>query len=181
VTFQQSVEIKDGVCAVLEYGKIKEFFDKLAAGQSAAVVLLKGIKVSRGIDRTIQATLVAIYGTKPARLAEVLRECQRLVANVFGDSFAPYDIDQIHATIVGLEQIPKSPQLNRNLSQSRDRLQQMDLPGFLSSLKANPCSRSVRRWVDLTIGIFHSPAEGKDRSIGHSQYRGQESCSWVGR
>jgi hypothetical protein len=42
VTFQQSVEIKDGVLAVPEYGKIKEFFDKLAAGQSAAVVLLKG-------------------------------------------------------------------------------------------------------------------------------------------
>lgn len=41
VTFQQSVEIKDGVSAVPEYAKIKEFFDKLAAGQSAAVVLLK--------------------------------------------------------------------------------------------------------------------------------------------
>ena len=41
VTFQQSVEIKDAVAAVPEYAGIKSFFDKLSAGQSAAVVLLK--------------------------------------------------------------------------------------------------------------------------------------------
>ena len=41
VTFEQSVEIKDALAAVPEYARIKDFFDKLAAGQSAAVVLLK--------------------------------------------------------------------------------------------------------------------------------------------
>jgi hypothetical protein len=41
VTFEQWVEIKDTVAAVSEYPKLKDFFDKLAAGQSAAVVLLK--------------------------------------------------------------------------------------------------------------------------------------------
>lgn len=63
-----------------------------------------------------------------------------MLRDTLGASFSqPYDIDQIHATIVGLEQMPESPQLNWNLARSRTRLEQMDLPGFLNSLEANPC------------------------------------------
>ena len=41
VTFEQSLEIKTTVAAPSDYAKVKDFFDKVLAGQSAPVVLLK--------------------------------------------------------------------------------------------------------------------------------------------
>jgi hypothetical protein len=41
VTFEQSLEVKDALAGAAEYSQIKDFFDRVAGGQSAAVVLLK--------------------------------------------------------------------------------------------------------------------------------------------
>lgn len=41
ILFEQSVEIKDTVAPAEEYGKMREFFEKIAAGQRSAVVLLR--------------------------------------------------------------------------------------------------------------------------------------------
>lgn len=41
VTFEQSLEIKDTLATAAEYGKVKDFFDTVLGGQSAAVILLK--------------------------------------------------------------------------------------------------------------------------------------------
>ncbi len=51
----------------------------------------------------MQVTLVAHYGRKPAGLAAFLRYLQNNLATSLGRAFQPYDIEQVHATIVGLE------------------------------------------------------------------------------
>jgi hypothetical protein len=41
IRFEQLLEIKDAVAEVAEYPRIKDFFDKVAGGQSAPVVAVK--------------------------------------------------------------------------------------------------------------------------------------------
>ena len=49
-------------------------------------------------------TLAAYWGpNKPAALAALLEKLQELTAGHFGGAFETYDIEQIHATLIGLE------------------------------------------------------------------------------
>jgi hypothetical protein len=41
VAFEQSLEVKDTIADATEYPRIKDFFDKVSAGQSAPVILSK--------------------------------------------------------------------------------------------------------------------------------------------
>jgi hypothetical protein len=41
IRFEQSLEIKDALAEVAAYPQVKDFFDKVSAGQSAPVVLVK--------------------------------------------------------------------------------------------------------------------------------------------
>lgn len=86
-----------------------------------------------------QATLVTAYGPKPAHLSALLLECQRMLTEALGDSFQPYELSQIHATIIGLEHLLESPNCNLNLWRFRSRLGHMDLPGFVASVLTHPC------------------------------------------
>jgi hypothetical protein len=80
-----------------------------------------------------QATLVALWGEKPAPLARLIRECRSLA----GEALAiPYELEQVHATIVGLAHDPRDPRLNRNFLEHRGRREVMDLAGFLAHLRA---------------------------------------------
>src|SRR5262245_43314583 len=83
-----------------------------------------------------QLTLVAFYGQKPNALADLIRECQQTIAARFGRSFQPYDMLQVHATILGLEPCPQSVN-NRNLSLYRGELKEMDLAGFRAFLSGD--------------------------------------------
>ena len=80
-----------------------------------------------------QATLVALWGEKPAPLAGLIRECQSLAGEVLE---VPYELEQVHATIVGLAHDPGDPRLNRNFLEHRGRREAMDLAGFLVHLRA---------------------------------------------
>jgi hypothetical protein len=51
----------------------------------------------------MQVTLVAHYGQKPTGLAMLLQRLQERLGDALGGAFLPYDIEQVHATIVGLE------------------------------------------------------------------------------
>jgi len=51
----------------------------------------------------VQLTLVSHYGEKPADFAALIRELQANIAAFFGARFVPYRLEQVHATIVGLE------------------------------------------------------------------------------
>ena len=41
IHFEQQLEINDAMAGVAEYPRIKDFFDKVAGGQAAPVVLVK--------------------------------------------------------------------------------------------------------------------------------------------
>jgi hypothetical protein len=51
----------------------------------------------------MQVTLVAHYGPKPAALSAFIARVQDCLRSSPGLALQPYDIDQVHATIVGLE------------------------------------------------------------------------------
>lgn len=85
-----------------------------------------------------QLTLVALYGEKPLGLSRYLKGCGRIAASELGDCFEPYDIRQIHATIVGLEHHAGSNRENACFRRLRSRCVEMDIPGFLESLRKSP-------------------------------------------
>ena len=56
-------------------------------------------------DRDRQLTLVAWLGDKPDALARILIDCQESIGAKLGQAFEPYALEQIHATVVGLERV----------------------------------------------------------------------------
>lgn len=83
---------------------------------------------------TTHVTLVSLYGDKSKEFAAVITQCQQLVTKAAGSAFTPYDIRQIHATIIGLER-HRAPAYNANFSKHRGRDAAMDFDGFLSYLR----------------------------------------------
>src|SRR5436305_5776570 len=82
-----------------------------------------------------QATLVMHYGPKPDGLSRLIAECQKQIAEVFGDCFQPYDMHQVHATLVSLGQVPGSTGSNLNFERYRGQQARMDFSGLLNFLR----------------------------------------------
>ena len=82
-----------------------------------------------------QVTLVALYGKKKSELATFIVHCQKAVADAFGSAFTPYAVDQVHATIIGLERLSSSRFDNGNFARFRGRSVAMDFAGFLEYLR----------------------------------------------
>lgn len=81
-----------------------------------------------------QVTLVSLYGDKHKEFAAAITRWQQLVAQAFGLAFTPYDVRQIHATIIGLER-QRAPLDNANFAKHHGREVAMDLTGFLAYLR----------------------------------------------
>jgi hypothetical protein len=82
-----------------------------------------------------QLSLVALYGDKTSEFSGLLSSLQQLSADVIGTAFRPYVLKQVHATIVGLEGQAGSPLVNACFKRFRGKRVQMDIPGFLHSLR----------------------------------------------
>ncbi len=82
-----------------------------------------------------QATIVMFYGPKPSCLATLIATCQEQVAHILGNCFHPYDIGQVHATLVSLEQVPGSAGFNRYFYTYRNQMRPMDVSGLLNFLR----------------------------------------------
>jgi hypothetical protein len=80
-----------------------------------------------------QATLVAYNGSKPTALAEVIHKCQQMVKARAGGRFHPYGMEQVHATILGLERV--DGRFNRNFAEHRGERKEMDVVGFSEYLQ----------------------------------------------
>ncbi len=78
----------------------------------------------------MQVTLVAHYGPKPERLAAFVHRLQDNLGRSLRGAFQPYEIDQVHATIVGLE----GCRMNGGVHSKRSRLP-MDLSGLVDFLR----------------------------------------------
>jgi hypothetical protein len=84
-----------------------------------------------------QATLIAFYGAKSAAIARLIALSCEKVEDAVGKQFLPYEMDQIHATVVGLERAPGPALCNLNFLRYRSRSVEMDLYGFLEYLKSS--------------------------------------------
>ena len=55
-------------------------------------------------ESLVYCPLVAGYGAKPPAFERIIRSCRRLIGqSALGTFFAPYRMEQIHATLLGLE------------------------------------------------------------------------------
>jgi len=51
----------------------------------------------------MQVTLVSHYGPKSGKVLELVRVCQETLSKNLGAAFRPYEVEQVHGTIIGLE------------------------------------------------------------------------------
>jgi len=85
----------------------------------------------------VQATLVSHYGPKPPALAAYLRRCQSKLSKILPSAFAPYAVEQVHATVIGLEGCRRNGQLeNLHYRERRRALRHMDPSQLLDFLRA---------------------------------------------
>jgi hypothetical protein len=86
----------------------------------------------------IQLALVALYGEKPPGLARLIVDCQEQLERALGAAFLPYTVEQVHATILGLEQTVGAPGENAHFAQLRHERRQMDFAGLLDLVRTTP-------------------------------------------
>ncbi len=82
-------------------------------------------------------SLVALYGPKPDDLSWLIKQCQDQIAKMAGRSFHPYDLEQIHATIIGLDQVPNTSGWNLNYWNYRQRSAPMRFGAMLQFLRSD--------------------------------------------
>lgn len=76
----------------------------------------------------MNVTLVAYYGTKPDPLVKLIVNLQQKLSQDLHAAFVPYDLDQVHATIIGLEGVCDGAHiLNLNYLQCRQEQRPMDV------------------------------------------------------
>jgi len=97
----------------------------------------------------VQLTLVARYGNERSELSDLVGSCQQLATTALGMAFRPYDPGQLHATIIGLERHKSSGRENANFRRFRRQRAEMDIAGFLESLRM-----SVELPLEARIGGF---------------------------
>jgi len=85
--------------------------------------------------RTKQLTLVALYGEKPTVLVEVIFGIQNICKRELGTRFIPYDMEQIHATLVSLERKDNNNLINLNFARYRHQIRPMDFQGLLNYIR----------------------------------------------
>jgi hypothetical protein len=87
----------------------------------------------------LNLTLVALYGPKPQALADLILEIQAGLSDQLGDAFNPYAMEQIHATLIGLEGYrTEAGILNSNLLETGVAPGPMDLDGLFCFLLNTP-------------------------------------------
>jgi hypothetical protein len=119
-----------------------------------------------------QQTLVAFYGKKMDRLLDLIQQIQHQIAqSPFHDFYRPYDIRQIHATIIGMEIIPGQDQpLNLNVWKKKGRRTPMDLAGIEQTLMDFLP-------MNLQFGGFPEDYEGF-RSLGKRLFERSFELDW---
>lgn len=118
----------------------------------------------------IQATIVALLGEKPEPLRSLLAALQADVADVLGRRFRPYRLDQIHATIVGLERDERQAArlVNRNHAILRGAEAAMDFDGLLGFFQTSsliPFTVQIGGFAERDYPFVSRGARPFDRSF----------------
>lgn len=83
-------------------------------------------------------SLVAFYGDKPAQLASLIRQIQACLANhkLIQDKFVPYQLEQVHGTIIGCEgRKTEVGIINQWFEQRQQEVKYIDLDGLVRYLQ----------------------------------------------
>lgn len=119
-----------------------------------------------------QVSLVAFYGAKPKAFRDLLCRCIDAVrASPLQPYFQPYALEQIHATIVGMERAPGAAEfINANLLASTGRRVAMDF---------GPLPSNLQRYLPLSIrfGGFGA-GDSRFRSAGRSPHERSFQVQW---
>lgn len=114
----------------------------------------------------VKLTLVAFYGRKPKPLADFIRWCQSLLAAMVPTGFSPYGVNQVHATIVGLEGVRRGKQvLNANYLRA-GQARPMDLISAFDFLR-----RTTKLPFRVRFGGFHPGERYPFQSLGQHPYQ----------
>jgi len=81
-----------------------------------------------------QRTLVAFYGTKTNEFTKMITDCQNLIARQLHDNFEPYQLEQVHATIIGMENTEVLNQ-NANILKYRGIRAEMQIVEYIKYLR----------------------------------------------
>lgn len=116
-----------------------------------------------------QVTLVSLYGRKTnSGLARLIAQCQQEVTSALSTAFTPYNEDQVHATIVGLERGSSDGFSNHNFKEFRKRDQTMAFDGFLEYLRISghfPLQVQIGGFQDRTYPFTSRNARPYERSF----------------
>jgi hypothetical protein len=114
----------------------------------------------------MQVTLVAHYGDKPAALSDLVVHLQGRLHDLLGAAFRPYELEQVHGTVIGLEGCRLGHYVkNRNSGVL------MNLDGLMAFLRG-PRIQPIR----VQVGGFQPSAEYPFRSRNAHPYLRSFSC-----
>jgi hypothetical protein len=115
----------------------------------------------------LRLSLVAHYGPKPPAFAGLATKLQDEIGAGLGASFAPYDLEQVHATVVGLELERRGGALlDKNFLELRGEARPVDLNRVLELLRRTPLLPLV-----VQVGGFQSGAAYPFTSQGEHPHR----------
>lgn len=101
----------------------------------------------------MQVTLVAYYGKKPSAIEALIRSLQEELNHRLRSAFEPYEVDQVHATIIGLEALREGSEIvNVNSQELRGERRPMNWAKILNFIDT-----TSRLPFEVQIGGF-SPA-----------------------
>lgn len=85
-----------------------------------------------------QLTIVTHYGNKPPFLANLIFMLQTQLADSLGAAFIPYEMEQVHGTIIGLEVIVTDKGLvNKWFKENLKRDENVDIAGLLEFVRSD--------------------------------------------
>lgn len=82
-----------------------------------------------------QLGLVTYYGPKPSHFKNLIEECQKLIVEALGHDFTPYQVEQVHGTVISLERLDKDGFYSLQHYVTGKRKLEMDIIGYLEYLK----------------------------------------------
>jgi hypothetical protein len=124
----------------------------------------------RRIPGQMNLTLAASYGRKPGNFGEFIRWCQAQVAVRIPEGFRPYELTQVHATIVGLDGVrTRGDVVNHSFSRyckdPRIKDRRMNLEGLVDYIAATSLFP-----FEVRIGGFRRGGEYPFKSHGEHPY-----------
>lgn len=124
-------------------------------------------------------TLVSHYGEKPPALAEQIADLQRALAQELGDAFVPYDVRQVHATVIGLEGTRIGKRIrNDNFLRMRNDTRVIDFDPMLAWLRDPTFPKFAAQVGGFRSGVnYPFTSQGRHPSLRSFSIQGERAVA----